>query len=78
MEPIHTVQHTPMLERREEISLEEKYGQFAQDSWIDRELNFRKMDMIKSDLQEGPRLEKLRRLLSRELGILAISKDELT
>ena len=36
------------------------------------------MDMIKSDLQEGPKLEKLRGLLSKELGILAISKEELT
>ena len=33
---------------------------------MDRELSLKKMDMIKSDLQEGPKLEKLRGLLSKE------------
>ena len=77
-EPVHATHHMPVLERSQELSLEEKYGQFAQDSWGDRELALRKMDAITSDLQEGEVMRRLRGLLAQNLEILAISKEELT
>ena len=67
-----------MLEMEEKDSLDQKYGRFAQDSWIYYELGLRKMDAIKSNLKGGAILEKLRVLLLERLDILAISKDELT
>ena len=57
--------------------MERKYGQYAQDSWEDRDLSLKKMDMIKSNLQDGPIRWGLMELMAKELGILAISKDEL-
>lgn len=77
-EPNYAAHRIPVLEISEENSLEEKYGRFAQDSWIDRELSLSKMDAIMSDLQEGSILSRLRGLLSKNLEILAISKEELT
>ena len=78
IEPVLATHHVSVLERHEEPSLEVKYGHFAQDSWVDYEIGLKKMDAIKTDLQEGTTLEKLRVLLASWLSILAISKDELT
>ena len=64
MGPVLATHHVPMLERNEEPSLEEKYGHFAQDSWLDYEIGLKKMDAIKTDLKEGATLEKLRVLLA--------------
>ena len=71
MEPICTIEDGGALE------LERKYGQYAQDSWEDRNLSLKKMDMIKSNLQDGPIRWGLLDLMAKELSILAISKDEL-
>ena len=57
--------------------MERKYGQYAQDSWEDRNLSLKKMDMIKSNLQDGPIRWGLMDLMAKELSILAISNDEL-
>ena len=58
--------------------LEKKYGQFAHDSWTDRELCLRKSEAIRSDLVGESRLGELRMALTDKLGVLAISKEELT
>ena len=55
-----------------------KFGHFAQESWGDYDLCLRKMETIKTDLEEGRLLDSLRAILANRLEVLAISKDELT
>ena len=73
LEPICTIE-----EEGGARSLEQKYGQFAQDSWEDWELSLKKMGIVKSDLKDGLIHQGLMRLLAIELKVLAISKEELT
>lgn len=65
-------------EEKNEENLEEKFGHFAHDSWVDWDISLEKMGTIKTDLLDGRQEEKLRRMLAKHLRILAISKDELS
>ena len=58
--------------------LEEKYGQFAHNTWKNRRLCLAKIEAIRSDLIGENRLEELRWALTNKLDVLALSKEELT